>query len=229
MVPSPPSPSARLLRAAAAEREELARHRDRLSSAREKLRRELADIDASLRELDERTRLLDRLAGPPAEQARTGDGPARDGAPDRGTRRLRGPAIRRAAVEALLALPERPEALHYRDWYEAVRAAGFEVEGKDPLAVFLTQISRSPVIRKSTQAGVYELDTTAAQRLRGELERLHEDLRALAAAPGAAPDLAAVRSRRAQIHTQIGHVEKSLVEAEELLGAANRSPLAAAG
>jgi hypothetical protein len=62
---------------------------------------------------------------------------------------LRGPAIRRAAVEVLLALPERPQALHYREWYEAVRAAGFNVAGKDPLAVFLAQISLSPVIRRA--------------------------------------------------------------------------------
>jgi hypothetical protein len=34
---------------------------------------------------------------------------------------------------------------------------------------------------------------------------------------------------RAQIHTQIGHIEKSLVEAEELLDTSNPSPLAAAG
>jgi hypothetical protein len=234
MVPSPPSPSARLLRAAAAEREELGRHRARLLTAREGLRKELADLDASLRELDERTRLLDRLAGPPADQATArGDGPrsaeAGDSVPGRAASRLRGPAIRRAAVEALLALAERPEALHYRDWYEAVRAAGFEVEGKDPLAVFLTQISRSPVIRKSTQAGVYELDTAAAHRLRDQLDRLHEDLRALSATPSAATDLATVRSRRAQIHAEIGQVEKALVEAEELLGTGRRSPLAAAG
>ena len=234
MVPSTPSPSARLLRAAAAEREELARHRDRLLGAREELRTELARIEASLRELDERARLLDRLATPPAAQA-----PARGAAPGRtadddGARRpaagrLRGPAIRRAAVEALLALPERPEAIHYRDWYEAVRAAGFEVAGKDPLAVFLTQISRSPVIRKSTRAGVYELDTAAAHRLRDRLDRLHEDLRALAATPSAATDLAAARSRRAQMHAEIGQVEKALVEAEELLGGEVGSRLAAAG
>jgi hypothetical protein len=232
MVPSPPSPSARLLRAAAAEREELGRHRARLLTARDELRKELADLDASLRELDERTRLLERLAAPRPEQAsargdrtrsteEAGDGVA--------VTSLRGPAIRRAAVEALLALPERPEALHYRDWYEALRASGFEVEGKDPLAVFLTQISRSPVIRKSTQPGVYELDTAAAHRLRDQLDRLHEDLRALSATPSAATDLAAVRSRRAQIHAEIGQVEKALVEAEELLGGGHRSPLAAAG
>jgi hypothetical protein len=204
-------------------------------TARDELRKELADIDASLRELDERTRLLHRLAAPGTEQASArGDRTrsteeAGDGAAGRAVTSLRGPAIRRAAVEALLALPERPEALHYRDWYEALRASGFEVEGKDPLAVFLTQISRSPVIRKSTQPGIYELDTAAANRLRDQLDRLHEDLRALSATPSAATDLAAVRSRRAQIHAEIGQVEKALVEAEELLGSGHRSPLAAAG
>jgi hypothetical protein len=226
-----PSPSARLLRAAAAERDELARHRDRLVAAREDLRTELARIDSSLYELDERARLLDRLVAPVAEHAahREKPGDAEDDVARSPTGRLRGPAIRRAAVATLLALPERPEALHYREWYEAVRAAGFEVAGKDPLAVFLTQISRSPVIRKSTQPGVYELDSAAAHRLRDRLDRLHEDLRALAAAPSAATDLAAVRSRRAQIHAEIGQVEKALVEAEELLGSGRRSPLAAAG
>jgi hypothetical protein len=241
MVPSTPSPSARLLRAAAAEREDLARHRDRLVTAREQLRDELARIDASLHEIDERARLLDRLAAPEAT-ARPGERPTavaraagvdaaagHDRAAGRAAPKLRGPAIRRAAVEALLALPERPEALHYREWYASLRDAGFEVAGKDPLAVFLTQISRSPVIRKSTQPGVYELDTGAAHRLRDRLDRLQADLRALSATPSAATDLAAVRSRRAQIHAEIGHVEKALVEAEELLGGGRRSPLAAAG
>lgn len=229
MVPSPPSPSARLLRAAAAEREELGRHRARLLTARDKLRDELAAVETSLHDLDERARLLDRLAAPAAEQPGNRARGAEDPVGRRAATRLRGPAIRRAAVETLLALPERPEALHYRDWYDALRGAGFEVEGKDPLAVFLTQISRSPVIRKGTQPGVYELDTAAAHRLRERLDRLHEDLRALSATPSPATDLAAVRSRRAQIHAEIGQVEKALVEAEELLGGAERSRLAAAG
>ena len=58
-----PTPSARLVRAAAAERAELGRHRERLLSARASLRAELQAIEASLRELDERDALLDRLAG----------------------------------------------------------------------------------------------------------------------------------------------------------------------
>jgi hypothetical protein len=233
MVSTTPSPSARLLRAAAAEREELGRHRERLLAAREEVREELARIDSSLYELDERARLLDRLVSPGAKRVPHGAQPPGTANHDDGPRssagRLRGPAIRRAAVATLLALPERPESMHYRDWYEALRAAGFEVAGKDPLAVFLTQISRSPVIRRSTQAGVYELDTAAAHRLRDRLDRLHEDLRALAATPSAATDLAAVRSRRAQIHAEIGQVEKALVEAEDLLGTRDRSPLAVAG
>ena len=65
MVPPAPTPSARLVRAAAAERAELGRHRDRLLSARESLRAELDAIEASLRNIDERDALLDRLAGPP--------------------------------------------------------------------------------------------------------------------------------------------------------------------
>ena len=57
---------------------------------------------------------------------------------------LRGPAIRREAVCVVLAHPDRPDALHYRDWFALLKQAGFEVAGKDPLATFLTQLSRSP-------------------------------------------------------------------------------------
>ena len=175
LVPSAPTPSARLVRAAAAERAELDRHRDRLLTTRASLRTELEAIEASLRELDERDALLDRLAGPARPAAVAGDdAPAAGRAPAPGGRSgattLRGPAIRRAAVEVLLAHPDRPQALHYRAWFDALVAAGYEVAGKDPLAVFLTQLGRSPVVRRGTQSGVYELDpgraAAAARRAR---------------------------------------------------------------
>src|SRR3954447_18803896 len=75
MVPPTPTPSARLVRAAAAERADVARHRERLLGARERLRAELAGIEAALRDLDERDALLDRRAGPPpaAVRAATAD------------------------------------------------------------------------------------------------------------------------------------------------------------
>src|SRR4051812_5474399 len=73
MTPAAPPPSNRLLRAADAERAELARHRERLLTARETLRAELARIEGGLVEVDERQRLLDRLA--PRDDGPTSDAP----------------------------------------------------------------------------------------------------------------------------------------------------------
>lgn len=222
MVPPTPTPSARLVRAAAAERADLARHRERLLAARDRLRTELAEIEASLRTLDERDALLDRIAGPAPAVA------AAPAATSGGARSVRGPGIRRAAIEVLRALPGRPQALHYREWFDALCAAGYEVAGKDPLAVFLTQLSRSPVVRRGTQSGVYEIDPTAPRRLRERLDALHAELRGLTAAPSATTDLTAIRARRAALTTEITRVEKALEEAESVLGGATE-PVAAAG
>jgi hypothetical protein len=224
MVPPTPTPSARLVRAAAAERADLGRHRERLVAARDRLRAELAEIEASLRDLDERDALLGRLAGPPlAAPAVAAPAPASPEATP-----LRGPAIRRVAVEVLRGLPDRPQALHYRAWFDALRAAGYAVAGKDPLAVFLTQLGRSPVVRRGTQSGVYELDPSAPRRLRERLDALHGELRGLTAAPSATADLTAIRARRAALTGEISRVEKALEEAESALGAAAER-VAAAG
>jgi hypothetical protein len=209
MTPAAPPPSARLLRAAQAERAELARHRARLEAERERLRTELERIEAGLVDLRERERMLDRLAPRPADEqgdvavtdetgteiaaARASAAPDGDDAEERVV--LRGPAIRETAVRLLVEAGDA-EALHYRDWYERVREAGYAVAGKDPVAVFLTQLSRSPALRKSTQAGVYELDRSAPARLRASLEELHAGLRELPTTPGATADLAQIRARR---------------------------------
>lgn len=241
MTPAAPPPSARLLRAAQAERADLARHRARLEAEREHLHAELQRIEAGLADVRERERLLQRLAQRPADEdvkIAVAAGPATsapaeiaaaarsaDGAID--PTLLRGPAIRETAVQLLVDEGDA-DALHYREWYERVRAAGYAVAGKDPLAVFLTQLSRSPALRKSTQAGIYELDRSAPARLRRRLEELHEELRALTATPGASADLAAVRARRDDLNSEIGQTEKALEEASRLLGVSERA-LAAAG
>src|SRR3954447_97395 len=59
-MPAPP-PTARLLRAVAAERDELERHRARMTDEAAELRRTLARIERGLLEIDERSALLDRL------------------------------------------------------------------------------------------------------------------------------------------------------------------------
>jgi len=222
LVPPTPTTSTRLVRAATAERAELARHRERLLAAKTTLREELDRIEASLAEIEDRDALLARLAGPrTAPQSPTPGGvlakaqPA--GVPP--GRLLRGPAIRRTAVQVLLDQPERPEALHYRDWYERLVAAGYAVGGKDPLAVFLTQISRSPVVTRGTQTGVYSLDPQAPRRLRQRLDDLHAELRSLTSTPEITTDLAATRARRAELTSDIARTERALEEADSLLGA----------
>ena len=186
MVPPTPTPSPRLLKAAQAERQQLVRHRQELVRARESLRAELEGIEHSLEEVTERETLLDRLVGVPASgeadiEERLTRRPAEDevGDEDEPLAVLRGPDIRREAVRVLLAHPGRPEAMHYRDWYTLLQEAGFAAGGKDPVATFLTQVSRSPAVRKSTQAGVYELDRHARRRLRQRREEVQEELRAL--------------------------------------------------
>lgn len=218
MTPAAPPTSPRLLRAADAERAELQRHRDRLQRERGRLRDELTRIEAAVADVDERQRLLDQLAPPPAaRQPVTRDESVGD-TTSVGVA-LRGPAIREAAVRLLLQDPRGPEALHYREWFERLTEAGFAVAGKDPLAVFLTQITRSPLLRKSTQAGVYEIDRGTPARLRGKLARLHDELRQLTATPVASEDLGAIRARRDELNNEIGQTEKALEEADRLLGA----------
>lgn len=221
MVPPTPTPSHRLLKAAKAEREQLARHRRELLNARESLRAELQRIDGSLVEVDERQTLLDRLVGPtvgPQPETGAAGSPRTSGDEERALPVLRGPDIRREAVRVLLAHPDRPEALHYREWYALLQQAGFAVAGKDPLATFLTQLSRSPAVSKSTQAGVYELDRGAAGRLRARRDELQRELRASAAASGLGEEAAALRARRTELNAELGRVEKAMEEVEELFG-----------
>jgi hypothetical protein len=109
------------------------------------------------------------------------------------------------------------EALHYREWFNLLGAAGYSVAGKDLLAVFLTQISRSPVVRKGTQAGVYELDLESPARLRRELSRLQGELRDLSYEPQSTLSLAQMRSKRERLATAIGRLERELEEAERVL------------
>lgn len=219
VVPPTPSTSNRLLRAAAAERAELARHRERLTAARAALRQELDRIETSLGEINDRDALLARIA--PEDTDASGEN-AGHGMPPVSLVRpagdvLRGPAIRKAAVRLLLEHPERPEAMHYRRWYELLTAAGFAVAGKNPLAVFLTQLNRSPVVTRGTQTGVYAIDPQAPRRLRDQLTELHAELRSLASTPDATTDLAGIRERRSEITAVTGKLERALEEAEALL------------
>jgi hypothetical protein len=236
-----PNPSSRLLRAAAAEQAELVRHRDRLGRKRDALLAELRELDQALTATDGRLDVLARLVDPAASGTSQGDGSseASQGAPPaqaRGMtpdehqedrRVLRGPAIREVAVRVLIDQPDRIDAVHYRRWYELLEAARYRVAGKDPLAVFLTQVSRSPVVRKATQPGVYEIDRRAPVRIRERLERLQAELREVTLSAHGPIDLATVRARRHELDLAISQQERALEEAVRVLG--GEDPLARAG
>jgi hypothetical protein len=208
-----PEPSARLVRAVAAERAELERHRARLAAEAETLRATLARIEHGLVEIDERRGLLDRLAPTPADQEHAHE---HEHEPDQAAdaKTLRGPDIREVAVR-LLADNGR-EALHYREWYELLGRAGHEIAGKDPLAVFLTQLGRSPAVKRGLRPGVYALDRGAAERLRHEIDALQRELGALPAT--GTHDAAVIRARRGRLYTEISRAERALEEVSRVLG-----------
>ena len=209
-------PSRRLQRAAEAERGELRRTRQQLLSKREEVLAQLRELDQALADVRDRETLLDRLAPATGTKAAV----VEPGDVSETRELLRGPAIRETAVRVLTATGG-VEAIHYREWFKLLGAAGYSVAGKDPLAVFLTQISRSPVVRKGTQSGVYELDLESLARLRRELNRLQSELRDLADEPQSTLSSAQIRSRRERLTTAIGRLERELEEAERVLGVGN--------
>jgi hypothetical protein len=228
-----PHPSNRLVRAAAAEHEGLTRHRERLLEQRKALIAEVRHMDEALAEADDRLRVLAQLAGQQKEPLTLQRGVAHDGDAARlvdvradgsvetlspePRRLLRGPAVREVAVHVLLAQPSRIEAIHYRHWYELVTAAGYAVAGKDPRAVFLTQVTRSPVVRKATQPGVYEIDRGAATRIRARLQKLQFEFREANVDHMSPADLSVVRARRHEFDVAISREERALDEALRVL------------
>ncbi len=196
--------SPRLARALAAECAALARERARLEERRDALRAALAGAEAELGALEERLGLLERLG--PAPRPASAAAPACDA---RAGRPLRGAAVRETAVRLLAEHSAGAGPIHHRAWYALLVDAGFRVEGKDPLAVFLTQVTRSPVVRRAGAPGEYVLDRDAPAALRRRLADQHERLRRHAAD----------RDRREALLAVVAQTERALEEAERTLAA----------
>jgi hypothetical protein len=75
---------------------------------------------------------------------------------------LRGQRLREVAVEVLKKHMHPGEDLHYREWFEMLRDEDIVVAGKDPLATFLAQISRSEAVEAvGGRSGRYRLRAVA--------------------------------------------------------------------
>jgi predicted RNase H-like nuclease (RuvC/YqgF family) len=74
------------------------------------------------------------------------------------TEELRGQRLREVAVEILRAQVGTGTPIHYRDWFRLVRDAGHRIAGTNPLAAFLTVVSRSDQVeRVGIRSGLYQL------------------------------------------------------------------------
>jgi hypothetical protein len=72
--------------------------------------------------------------------------------------RLRGQRLEEVAVHILRDERGPDASIHYRDWYELVRARGHRVGGKNPLNTFLAQINRSRAVESvGRRTGRYRL------------------------------------------------------------------------
>lgn len=75
---------------------------------------------------------------------------------------LRGERLRHVALEVLRDRAGDGDPIHYRAWFEALVESGYRVMGKDPLATFLTQVSRMDrVERVGRRSGLYRLRVAA--------------------------------------------------------------------
>lgn len=218
----PVSPSKRLVRAAEAERSTLVRTHAALTAERARLTELLEHTTSEIEAIEAHLRSLAELVGNPELAAIPGCGrPSTPSAPQvpqsPGVQSLSGPEVRRTAVRVLLREPNALGPIHYTDWFGLLTSRGYAIAGKTPKAVFLTQISRSPVVIKAARPGEYSVDRQAPKRLRSALEGLQAELRELAALPATETDISGRAGRRRELFLAINHAERDLAEATELL------------
>jgi hypothetical protein len=131
---------------------------------------------------------------------------------------LRGQRLREAAIAIIARHNRLGDAIHYRDWFQLLLAEGHTIDGKDPLATFLTQLTRSPaVLRDPQRPGVYRVDLEPASKhaLR-ELDRARHalsDLRQQLSDSRAHPDSAA----DVRLKNQLVAAERRAAAAERAL------------
>jgi hypothetical protein len=139
------------LKAAEAERDLLA---GRLADAQERIEHFEAlasDARAEAETLAARIRAIEEVAGLAPQMAICEI-----------SEELRGERLREVATDVIRRLSASGNPIHYRAWFDALVESGFRVSGRDPLATFLTQITRidqvEPVGRRS---GLYRLRVAA--------------------------------------------------------------------
>jgi hypothetical protein len=145
------SASSDFLKAAKAERDLLA---DRLAEVQQRIehfealataaREKAESLSASIRAIEEVAGLAPQLAICEISEE------------------LRGERLRDVALEMLERLSASGDPVHYRIWFEALVRSGYRLSGRDPLATFLTHVTRiESVERVGRRSGLYRLRVAA--------------------------------------------------------------------
>ena len=215
--------SRRLRNAARAERDRLLRRLEQQEQRIARLRTELAERQATVDEIRSQLALLSQIAHDEDDSPFVRQGrhlravePGPEGIPERGY--LRGAEIRVAAVRLLAARENPSRPMHYSEWFQIFTDAGFGIAGRDPQAVFLTQITRSVLVVHAGERGMYALDLDVPRRLREQLHVLHQELAGLHEGQQTIEEVATVSSRRADLTSRVVKVEHELEEALASLG-----------
>jgi predicted nuclease with TOPRIM domain len=214
-----PQRSQRFAQAATNERNRLARKQAQLTKKREDLQSRLEGLDAELEALEQEITILDGLADSERDPATL---VAATESADEDQSLLTGGAIRALAVPLLYR--ERGTApVHYREWEALLRREGFQIAGKRPEAVFLNQVTRSPLVRATTSAGYYQLDPSAPERLRKQLREQQDQLvELMRQVPRDASGLEQNRQTQRELNSAINKTQRELDEAVNALEAAKQ-------
>jgi hypothetical protein len=146
-----PSPSSDFVEAAKAERDQLAK---RLADAQERIEHfeTLAGAaEDEAKALGTRIRAIEEVAGLAPQMAICEI-----------SEEIRGERLREVALDVLRQLSASGDPVHYRAWFDALVESGFRVSGRDPLATFLTQITRIDKVESvGRRSGLYRLRIAA--------------------------------------------------------------------
>lgn len=205
-VPQPNHKSDRFLQAAQTERKRLERKRSQLSQKRVDLQAKVNELAEQLEALDQEIVVLEGLTT-------HGQSSTRLELTIAGATLLKGAAIREIAIPLLIH--ERGSIpIHYREWLSLLEEKHYEIQGKRPDAVFLNQVTRSPLVRATTNAGYYELDLAAPGQLRDRLQREQEQLaRGMQEIPQDAAGFERHRERELELKAAVNKTERELREA----------------
>lgn len=202
--------SQRFSRAARAERNRLQRQHAQLDKKRRQWLAKTKAVEAEMAAIDKQLQVLEDLASSAAAPIEIRPVEVRDPS---GSEKLSGAGIRAVAVP-LLIRRQGSNPIHYRDWYALLRQEGYEAAGKRPDAVFLNQVSRSPLIRSTTKSGYYILDLEAVEKLRERLRQQQTEMgHLLGDVPVDGSSLETHRRRQQELTTEISRTERELREA----------------